>query len=78
MARGRIEELLRDLAGLYDVRQTNSHFALSPLVLIDAMVRAAVNEDFSLAPAARRWLDEDELRVRQRMKHDLAKLQANK
>jgi hypothetical protein len=74
MARGRVEELFRDLSGLYDVRQTNSHFALSPLVLVDAVVRAAVSDEFSLAPAARRWLDADEFRVRQRMRQDLAKL----
>ena len=72
VAQGRVEELFRDLPGLYDVRQTNTHFALSPLALVDAVVRAAVSDDFTLGPTARRWLDEDEFRVRARIQRDAA------
>ena len=70
VAQGRIEELFRDLSGLYDERQTNTHYALTPLALVDAVVRAAVSDDFALSPVARLWLDEDEFRVRARMKRD--------
>ena len=66
------EELFRDLLGLYDTCQTNTHFALSPLALVDEVVRAAVSDDFTLGPAARRWLEEDEFHVRARMRRDVA------
>src|SRR5262249_45173364 len=78
VAQGRVEELFRDLPGLYDIRQTNTHFALSPLTLVDTVVRAAVSDDFTLGPTARRWLDEDEHRVRMRMQRDTASLLSQK
>jgi FtsH ternary system domain X7 len=71
VAQGRIEEMFRDLTGPYDIRETNSHFALGPLRLIDAVVRAVVADDFVLGPTVRRWLDDDEFQVRQRMQADL-------
>src|SRR5262249_22674237 len=73
VAQGRVEELFRDLPDLYDIRQTNTHFALSPLALVDAVVRAAVSDEFTLGPVARRWLEEDEFRVRGRVRRDASK-----
>jgi hypothetical protein len=74
LAQGRYEEMFQQLTGLYEVRQTNSHFALAPLVLVDTVVLAVVNEDFTLGPAARRWLEDDEFAVRQHMQRDLIEL----
>jgi len=71
MAHGRIEELLRDLTRVHDRGQTNAFYALSPLRIVDAIVRAVVNEDFSQSPAMRRWLVEDDFRIRRRMQRDL-------
>ncbi|MFL5340170.1 MAG: hypothetical protein ACJ8F7_08455, partial [Gemmataceae bacterium] len=71
MALGRFEEMFRDLGGLYEERQTNSHYALQPLALVDAVVRAALSDHFTLGSAVRRWLDADEFRVRQRLQRDL-------
>jgi hypothetical protein len=33
-------------------------------------VRAVVTDDFALGPAVRRWLDDDEYRVRRRIHQD--------
>lgn len=71
VAQGRIEEILRDVTRLHDASQTNAFFALSPLRLVDAIVRAVVNDDFALSPAIRGWLTDDDFRVRRRMQHDL-------
>lgn len=71
VAQGRIEELLRDLNRLHDSAQTNAHYALAPLRVVDTLVRAVVNEDFSLSPSIRRWLSHDDYAVRRRMQHDL-------
>jgi cellulose synthase operon protein C len=77
VAQGRIEEMLRDLAGPHDIRETNSHFALGPLRLIDTIVRSVVADQFVLGPAVRRWLDDDEFQARKRMQQDLESAQGN-
>lgn len=77
VAQGRVEEMFRDLTGLHDLRQTNTHFALTPLRLIDAVVRALVADEFVLGPGIRRWLADDEFLVRRRMQQDLHALAAD-
>ncbi len=77
MAQGRIEEVFRDLTGLHDCRQTNTHFALSPLRLIDTVVRALVADEFVLGPGVRSWLAHDEYLVRRRMLQDLQAILGN-
>jgi hypothetical protein len=44
---------------------------LHPLRLIDTVVRAVVTDEFTLGPAVRSWLDEDEFLIRQRIHHDM-------
>jgi hypothetical protein len=70
-ALGRYEELFRQLGGVLDAFTTNSHYSLSRLDVVEALVLALVGEDFRLDPVARRWLDEDEYRVRRRIHRDV-------
>jgi hypothetical protein len=54
-----------------DAQATNTHYSLARLRLVEAAVRAVVTDDFALGPAARRWLDDDEYRVRRRVHADV-------
>jgi hypothetical protein len=71
MALGRVEEIFQRLQNVHDQFSTNTHFSLARLRVIEAVVLAIVNDDFALGPAVRRWLDDDEFRVRQRIHRDL-------
>jgi hypothetical protein len=71
LAESRFGELFHDWNGLYDAGPTNPHFALAPLALVDATVTAVANSDFTLGPIVRRWLDDDEFTVRQRLQRDV-------
>ena len=71
VAQGRVEEMFRDLTGLFDLRQTNTHFALALLRVIDSVVRSLVADEFMLGPGVRGWLADDEFLVRRRMQQDL-------
>jgi hypothetical protein len=65
-----VEELFQRLQGVGDTQLTNTHYSLARLRLVEAAVRAVVNDDFALGPAVRRWLDDDEFRVRHRIHRD--------
>ena len=71
---GRLEELYTRLDRLHLTGSTNMHYTLAVLELVDTIVLAVVREDFSLGPAVRRWLDDDEYQVRRRMQQDLQAL----
>ena len=71
LALPRLEELFRRLGQLANTLTTNTHFSLYHIALIEAVVLAIVSDDFTIGPAARRWLDEDEFRVRARVRSDL-------
>jgi hypothetical protein len=68
---GRLEELFSRLPVPTDSFSSNAYFALAPLRLVEAIVRAVVDASTGLDPLTRRWLDEDELRVRTRIGRDL-------
>ena len=70
LALGRVEELFQRLHGVSDTLITNSHYSLARLRLVEAAVLAVVNDDFALGPTVRRWLDDDEYRVRRRIHRD--------
>jgi hypothetical protein len=70
LALTRVEELFARLLGVSDQLATNTHFSLSKLRVVEAAVRAVVSDDFALGPAVRRWLDDDEYRVRRRIHRD--------
>jgi hypothetical protein len=71
LALPRIIELFRKLKGVFDTFTTHSHFSLSRLNVVEAVVFALVNDDFTIAPEARRWLDDDEFLVRRRIHREV-------
>jgi hypothetical protein len=71
LALPRVEEVFHQLHGVKDSLLTKTHYSLAQLRLIEAAVLAVVNDDFTLAPVARRWLDDDEYVVRRRIHNDV-------
>jgi hypothetical protein len=66
-----IEELFQKLEQVHDTFTVNTHYALSKLAVVEAVVLAVVTEDFAMGSLARRWLDDDEFLVRRRIHQDL-------
>ena len=54
-----------------DNMTTCSHFSISQLDVIEAAVMSLIHDDFSISGDARRWIDEDEFLVRQRIHRDI-------
>jgi hypothetical protein len=71
LALARILELFRKLKGVHDTFTTCSHYSLSRLDVIEAVVSTLVSHEFTVAPEARRWLDEDEFLVRRRIHREV-------
>lgn len=67
----RLAELFRKLKGISDSFTTNTHFSLSHLDLIEAVLLAMVSDDFTMNEAGRRWLDDDEFLIRRRIHRDV-------
>jgi hypothetical protein len=74
VAQKRLEEIFTQVQGVKDTYTTSSHFSVSQLDLIEAVVRAVVSDDFTMGTQARRWLDEDEFLVRRRIHNDVRAL----
>lgn len=72
IALGRLEEIFQRLDRVTVTGSTNRYYTLKPLQLIDTVVRAVVTEEFSLGPAVRGWLDDDEFLIRRRIHRDMA------
>ncbi len=68
----RLEELFRRLGGIRDTYTTASHFSLSQLEVIEAVILAVVSEQGLAQQQLRRWLDENEALIRRRISQDLA------
>lgn len=71
VAQKRLEELFRQLKGIKDTYTTSSHFSVSQLDVVEAVVLAVVSDDFTMGTQARRWLDDDEFLVRRRIHRDM-------
>lgn len=75
IAHGRLEELFQRPRFLVEAKgSTNRFFTLKPLQLIDTIVRSVVTDDFTLGPAVRDWLDDDEFLIRGRIHRDMTQL----
>jgi hypothetical protein len=74
IALGRLEEIFQRLDRVTVHYSSNCYFTLQPLRLIDTVVRSVVTDDFTLGPAVRAWLDEDEFFIRRRIHRDMAAL----
>lgn len=71
VALDRIEELFNELGRLVDPFETNTHYSLSQMDVVEAVVLAIVSDDFARGQTARRWLDDDEYMVRRRIHRDV-------
>lgn len=67
----RFEELFKRLRNVKDNFTTNTHFALSHIDLVEAVLLAMVSDDFALNETGRRWLDDDEFLIRRRIHQDV-------
>jgi hypothetical protein len=76
VALDRLEELFRKLNRVHDSLTTRSHFSLAQLGVIEAVVVAVVDANFTLGATVRRWLDEDEYLMRRRIHRDLKAVMA--
>ena len=74
IAHGRLEEIFQRLGRVEVKSSTNRYFTLKPLQLIDTIVRSVVTDEFTLGPAVRGWLDDDEFLIRGRIHRDLAQV----
>jgi FtsH ternary system domain X7 len=74
-AQKRLEELFHKLKGVKDTYTTSTHYSLSQLDVVEAVVLSVVNEDSSMGADARRWLDDDEFIVRRRIHRDFREMQ---
>jgi hypothetical protein len=66
-------ELFTRLGPLNDSFTTNSHYSLSQLQVIEAVVLELVSDDFAVDQNVRRWLDEDEYLIRCKIHTDMRK-----
>ncbi|MGH7173009.1 MAG: hypothetical protein ACRELG_22225, partial [Gemmataceae bacterium] len=76
LALARLEEIFTRLKNYRDTFTTSSHFSVVQMDLIESVVLAVVSDDFTQSAQARRWLDEDEYLVRQRIHGDVRNLMA--
>ena len=76
LALTRLEEIFTHLHNYRDTFTTSSHFSVVQMDLIESVVLAVVSDDFTQGSLARRWLDEDEYLVRQRVHGDVRNLMA--
>lgn len=59
------------LTRISDNFTTNTHYSLSQIDLLEAMVKGLVGENVQLDRDSRRWLDDDEFLVRRRIHRDV-------
>jgi hypothetical protein len=71
VAQKRLEELFKSLKNIKDTYTTSTHFSVSQLDVVEAVVLAVVSDDFTMGTQARRWLDDDEFLVRRRIHRDV-------
>jgi len=77
VAQWRLEELFQKLRGVKDTFTTSTHYSLTQLKVIESVVLAVVNDDFTMGANARRWLDEDEFLIRRRLHREFQDMKKN-
>jgi hypothetical protein len=75
VAQSRIEELFSRLA-VRDTFTTSTHYKVSLLSVVEAIVLAVATEEATTGAEVRRWLDEDEFLIRRRIHRDLREAMA--
>ena len=71
VALARLMEFFRKVKGVTDTFTTSTHFSLSRIEVIEAVIMTLVHEDVTVEPQIRRWLDDDEYLVRRRIHRDV-------
>jgi hypothetical protein len=74
VAKELLGEVFQKLEGYWYVATSVSLYSRAQVALIDAIVQAIVGDESVLGSGARRWLEEDEFLVRQRVHRDLRAL----
>jgi hypothetical protein len=73
--KARLQDVLTNLRGIRDTYNCNIYYiSQSQLEVIEAIILAVTHDDFALGPTARRWLEDDEFLVRQRIHRDVRAL----
>ncbi len=67
----RVEEVFARLERVHDTLTVGSHYSVSRLDLIEAVILTLVSDDFTLGESGRRWLEDDEYFVRRRIHRDV-------
>jgi hypothetical protein len=76
-AQKRLEEIFTRLRGVRDTMTTAPYYSRFQFIVVEAVVLAVANDDFTTGGEARRWLDDDEYLVRRRVHADLRALAAH-
>jgi cellulose synthase operon protein C len=76
IAQQRLTEIFEHLEQIYDGYSSMEYFSRFQFQLGESVVLAVVSDDFTQGSQARRWLDEDEYLVRQRVHGDVRQLMA--
>jgi hypothetical protein len=74
IAQERLEELFERLQGIPNTSSFGNYYSPAQLKFVEATVLAVVGDDFMQGGQARRWLEEDEYLVRQRIHSDVRNL----
>ena len=67
----RFDELFNRLERIHDTFTVGSHYSLSRLDVIEAVVLTLASDEFTLGEGGRRWLEDDEYLVRRRIHRDV-------
>jgi hypothetical protein len=73
-AQQRLEELFERLEGIPIMSSYGDYFSPAQIKFVESVILAVVSDDFTQGAQARRWLDEDEYLVRQRIHSDHRKM----
>jgi hypothetical protein len=71
LALPRIMEFFRRADGIYDNYTTVTHYSLTRLNVVEAMMLGLCGQNLAFDRAARQWLDDDEFLVRRRIHADM-------
>ena len=70
-ATARFRDLFKRVRGVGDKFTTNTHFSLSQLIVVESVLLSMVSDEFTMSESGRRWLDDDEGRIRNRIHRDV-------
>jgi cellulose synthase operon protein C len=74
IAQERLEELFERLEGIPNTSSYGNYYSPAQIKFIESVVLAVAGDDFTQGSQERRWLDEDEYLVRQRIHSDHLKM----